>query len=140
MTDSSIDQVRQISIEQQIRVGQIVFPRMDQMDLTGPFAVFARLPNAKVQLLWKNTEPVRDQSGLGIVPDASLAEAGEIDLLVVPGRRRAGGLDGGSGGIVVHRRAGGDGENCIFNLHGLACLWRGGSVGGQTGDDALAVV
>ena len=75
----------QISNKQEIRIGIIVFPRMDQMDLTGPFAVFARLPNAKVQLLWKNTEPVRDQSGLGIVPDAKFAEANPIDLLVVPG-------------------------------------------------------
>jgi cyclohexyl-isocyanide hydratase len=74
-----------VSLDQTIRIAVIVFPQMDQMDLTGPFAVFSRLPNAKVQLLWKNTEAVRDQGGLGLVPDASFDEASQIDLLVVPG-------------------------------------------------------
>jgi cyclohexyl-isocyanide hydratase len=58
---------------------------MDQIDLTGPFAVLSRLPNATVRLLWKTTDPVRDSRGLGLIPDARLADAGPIDLLVVPG-------------------------------------------------------
>lgn len=61
------------------------FPEMDQIDLTGPFAVLSRLPNATVKLLWKTTDPVRDYRGLGLIPDAKLADAGSIDLLVVPG-------------------------------------------------------
>lgn len=68
-----------------IRVGALAFPGMDQIDLTGPFAVLCRLPNASVRLLAKETGPVADQSGLRLVPDATLADAGPIDLLVVPG-------------------------------------------------------
>ena len=71
--------------DQPIRVGMLVFPRMDQIDLTGPFAVLSRLPNATVKLLWKETDPIRDYRGLGLIPDAKIADAGEIDLLVVPG-------------------------------------------------------
>ncbi len=68
-----------------LNVGMLVFPRMDQVDLTGPFAVLSRLPNASVQLLWKDTKPVRDYRGLGLMPDARLTEAEPVDLLVVPG-------------------------------------------------------
>jgi cyclohexyl-isocyanide hydratase len=75
----------EIPADKAIRVGAIVFPKMDQIDLTGPFAILSRLPNATVKLLWKTTDPVRDYRGFGIIPDAKLADAGEIDLLVVPG-------------------------------------------------------
>lgn len=68
-----------------LNVGMIVFPRMDQVDLTGPFAVLSRLPNSSVQLIWKDTKPVRDYRGLGLVPDVAFADAKPVDLLVVPG-------------------------------------------------------
>lgn len=71
--------------EHHIRIAAIVFPRIDQIDLTGPFAVLSRLPNASIQLLWKDTTLVRDHRGLGLLPDSTLADAKPIDLLVVPG-------------------------------------------------------
>jgi cyclohexyl-isocyanide hydratase len=71
--------------EEHLRIGAIVFPQLDQMDLTGPFAVLSRLPNSSFQLLWKNTDVVRDMHGLALLPDATFAEAGPIDLLIVPG-------------------------------------------------------
>ena len=77
--------IAEIPADTPIRVGALVFPRMDQIDLTGPFAVLSRLPNATVKLLWKTTDPIRDYRGLALVPDAKLADAGPIDLLVVPG-------------------------------------------------------
>lgn len=75
----------EVPADRPIRVGALVFPRMDQIDLTGPFAVLSRLPNATVRLLWKTTDPIRDSRGLGLIPDARLADAGPTDLLVVPG-------------------------------------------------------
>jgi cyclohexyl-isocyanide hydratase len=77
--------IAEIPADKAIRVGIIMFPRMDQIDLTGPFAVLSRLPNASVKLMWKTTDPIRDYRGLGLVPDTKLADAGPIDLLVVPG-------------------------------------------------------
>lgn len=77
--------IAEVPADKPIRVGILVFPRMDQIDLTGPFAVLSRLPNATVRLLWKATDPIRDYRGLGLIPDAKLADAGEIDLFVVPG-------------------------------------------------------
>jgi cyclohexyl-isocyanide hydratase len=70
---------------QPIQIGAIVFPNMDQMDLTGPFAALSRLPGTTFQLLWKNTQPVRDFHGFQITPDASFADAMPMDMLLVPG-------------------------------------------------------
>jgi len=55
------------------------------MDLTGPFAVLSRLRNSSFQLLWKNKQFVRDMHGLTLSPDATLADAKPLDLLVMPG-------------------------------------------------------
>ena len=74
-----------IHFNQKIQIGAIVFPNMDQMDLTGPFAVLSRLANTQFQLLWKNTQPLRDFHGLVITPEASFAEAKPMDVLLVPG-------------------------------------------------------
>jgi cyclohexyl-isocyanide hydratase len=41
-----------------IRIGLLLFPRLTQLDLTGPFEVFAKMPGATVHLLWKTLEPV----------------------------------------------------------------------------------
>src|SRR5262245_52092791 len=71
--------------DQHIRIGAIVFPQLDQMDLTGPFAVLSRLPNSSFELLWKNTQFVRDMHGLALLPDATFADAKPLDLLVIPG-------------------------------------------------------
>jgi cyclohexyl-isocyanide hydratase len=71
--------------DQPIQIGAIVYPNMDQMDLTGPFAALSRLPNTTFQLLWKNTQPVRDFHGFQITPDASFADAKPMEVLLVPG-------------------------------------------------------
>lgn len=63
----------------------LLYPNMTQLDFTAPFEVFAALPDAKTDLVWKDTQPVRDVNGLTIVPSASLADAPQADLLFVPG-------------------------------------------------------
>jgi len=68
-----------------IEIGALVFPRMDQMDFTGPFEVLSRIPGARFHVLWKDRAPVRDINGLILTPDTSFAEAPQMDVLVVPG-------------------------------------------------------
>ena len=68
-----------------MHIGAIVYPDVDQLDLTGPFEVLARLPGATVSVLWKAIEPVRDFHGLTVLPDATFAAAPVLDVLVVPG-------------------------------------------------------
>lgn len=40
-----------------MEIGLLVFPRVQQLDLTGPYEVFASWPEARVHLVWKNSNP-----------------------------------------------------------------------------------
>lgn len=68
-----------------LQIGSLLFEGLDQIDLTGPFEVLSRLPNATYRLYGKTTAPIRDVKGLQLVPDATLAEAPPLDVLHVPG-------------------------------------------------------
>jgi cyclohexyl-isocyanide hydratase len=68
-----------------IRIGMLLFPQITQLDLTGPFEVLARVPEAEVSLLWKSIEPVTSSTRLTLQPTLALADAPQFDVLVVPG-------------------------------------------------------
>ncbi|GAA0595622.1 DJ-1/PfpI family protein [Craurococcus roseus] len=68
-----------------LNIGFLLFPRLTQLDLTGPYEVFSRLPGAKVRLVWKALEPVRADTGIAMLPDTTLAECPPLDLVCVPG-------------------------------------------------------
>jgi cyclohexyl-isocyanide hydratase len=68
-----------------IRIGMLLFPKITQLDLTGPYEVLARVPEARISLLWKTIELVTSGTGLTILPTMTLAEAPQFDVLVVPG-------------------------------------------------------
>ncbi len=68
-----------------LNIGSLLFEDLDQIDLTGPFEVLSRLPNATHRIYAKSLRPVRDVMGLRIIPDATLAEAPQLDILHIPG-------------------------------------------------------
>jgi len=74
-----------ISPDTHLQIGSLLFEGLDQIDLTGPFEVLSRMPNATYRVFAKTTDPVRDVRGLRITPDAALADAPQLDLLHVPG-------------------------------------------------------
>jgi cyclohexyl-isocyanide hydratase len=68
-----------------MRIGCLLFPRMTQLDLTGPYEVFTRVPGAEVLLLWKTLEPIEADSGLRMLPYATLRDCPPLDIICVPG-------------------------------------------------------
>ena len=68
-----------------LSIGSLVFPKMDQIDFTGPFEVFARIPDATVQVIAKTTDPVHDVKGLAVTPTLSISQAPLFDILHVAG-------------------------------------------------------
>ena len=62
----------------------LIFPRLDQFDFTGPFEVLAQVPNSRFLVIAKDHEPLRDMAGLRIVADTTMAEAPQLDVLLVP--------------------------------------------------------
>jgi cyclohexyl-isocyanide hydratase len=68
-----------------LQIGSLLFEGIDQIDLTGPFEVLSRIPNATYRIYGKTMAPVRDLHGLRLMPDAVLADAPPLDVLHVPG-------------------------------------------------------
>ena len=67
------------------RIGLLLFPDITQLDMTGPYEVFTKFPEAEVRLIWKTLEPVKVGGGMRIVPDTTFAECPQLDLICVPG-------------------------------------------------------
>ena len=63
----------------------VLFPNLTQLDLTGPYEVFHRLPGVQVHLAAKTLDPVRSEGGLTIVPTTTFDDAPQPDLLFAPG-------------------------------------------------------
>lgn len=68
-----------------LEIGFLLFPNLTQLDLTGPYEVFGRLPDARVRLAWKTRDPVISDTGMAIVPDTILDECPQLDVLCIPG-------------------------------------------------------
>ena len=68
-----------------LRVVFLVYPNVTQLDLTGPAQVLSRLPNAKVDLVWKSLDPVQTDSGFALLPTGTLDQVTEADILCIPG-------------------------------------------------------
>jgi len=66
-------------------IGMVVFPRLTQLDLTGPYEVLARLPNTKILLVAHSLNPVESDRGLTILPTATFADCPQLDVVMVPG-------------------------------------------------------
>jgi cyclohexyl-isocyanide hydratase len=68
-----------------LQIGLVIFPKVTQLDLTGPLQVFSSLPGAKVHLIWKRIEPVPTDSVLTLTPTVSFADCPQLDVICVPG-------------------------------------------------------
>ena len=71
-----------------LQIGIVLFPRVTQLDFTGPLQVFSAassVPGATVHLIWKRIEPVPSDSVLVITPTVSFAECPQLDVICVPG-------------------------------------------------------
>ena len=68
-----------------LNIGSLIFDDLDQVDLTGPHEVLSRLPDSTWKIYAKTMAPARDMKGLRILPDATLDEAPQLDVLHLPG-------------------------------------------------------
>jgi hypothetical protein len=56
-----------------LQIGSLLFEGIDQIDVTGPFEVFSRLPNSTCRLFATTRLPVRDTKGLRLLADDLLS-------------------------------------------------------------------
>jgi cyclohexyl-isocyanide hydratase len=68
-----------------LQIGIVVFPKVTQLDFTGPLQVFSSLPGATVHLIWKRIEPVPTDTVMTVTPTVSFADCAQLDVICVPG-------------------------------------------------------
>ena len=68
-----------------MHIAFLLFPNVTQLDLTGPAQFLSRLPDAQVDLVWDNHDPVPTDAGFAILPTAKFADVPRADILCVPG-------------------------------------------------------
>ncbi len=71
--------------DKHIVIGALLFPGLDQIDLTGPFEVLSMIPNSTLHVAAKTLDPIKDVHGLTLVADKTIAEMPPLDVLLVPG-------------------------------------------------------
>jgi cyclohexyl-isocyanide hydratase len=67
------------------RIGMLIFPRLTQLDMTGPYEVLARLRNTTVDLVSRTRGPVTTDRGMQIVPTVTYSDCPPLDVVMVPG-------------------------------------------------------
>jgi cyclohexyl-isocyanide hydratase len=67
------------------RIGMLIFPRLTQLDMTGPYEVLARLPDTTVDLVAATLAPVTTDRGMQIVPTVTYDTCPPLDVIMVPG-------------------------------------------------------
>ena len=80
-----------------LKVGVLIFPDAEELDFVGPFEVLSfvnkvRPDSTEVRFVAETAEPVRAYNGMRVVPDVTLDECPQLDILVIPGgqgRRQA---------------------------------------------------
>src|SRR2546421_4124235 len=75
----------EIVMPEPLQIGLLIFPKVTQLDLTGPVQVFSSVPGAKVHLIWKRIEPVASDSVLTLTPTITFADCPQLDVICVPG-------------------------------------------------------
>jgi cyclohexyl-isocyanide hydratase len=67
------------------RIGFLLFPDVQQLDLTGPYEILASLADTEVYLVARDLQPVKSVTGLQILPTTTLRDCPPLDVVCVPG-------------------------------------------------------
>lgn len=86
--------MKEIGRTNQLQIGALIFPGIDQIDFTGPFEVFSRLPGATYQVIAKDKKPIRDTRGLILTPGKKLLGNNPARSASCTRRSGPGGVDG----------------------------------------------
>jgi cyclohexyl-isocyanide hydratase len=89
-----------------LHIGFLLFPRVTQLDLTGPAQILSRVPGAQVHLVWKTLDAVPTDVGFTINPTVTFDDCPPLDVLCVPGGFGIEALFGDADTLAFVRRQG----------------------------------
>ncbi|MGP0014032.1 isonitrile hydratase [Pseudomonas sp.] len=75
-----------------LHIGFLLFPKVQQLDLTGPYDVLASLPDARIHLIWKDLAPITSSTGLVFTPTTTFEDCPPLDVICIPGGAGVGAL------------------------------------------------
>lgn len=68
-----------------LQIGFLLFPDVQQLDLTGPYELLAGFAEAHLHLVAKTPDPVASTTGLVLTPTTTLDRCPQCDIICVPG-------------------------------------------------------
>lgn len=68
-----------------MNIGMLVFPAITAIDYVGPSDLLARIPGAKLRLIWKHKDTIHTDLGWEIRATDTFESCGQLDMVVVPG-------------------------------------------------------
>ncbi|MCR1794153.1 DJ-1/PfpI family protein [Leptospira sp. WS58.C1] len=72
-------------MQEPFHIGLLIFPDLTPLDFVGPYEVFSRMKNSKIYVIAETKEPIPSEKGLFILPDRTMDENIDLDLVLVPG-------------------------------------------------------
>ena len=67
------------------RAAIVVYPQVEELDMIGPYETLSHSDSIEIDLLSKSLEPVRAYNGLRFLPDKTLSDTDDYDIVIVPG-------------------------------------------------------
>ena len=129
--------VRAVPTPTPLQIGLVLFPRVTQLDFTGPLQVFSSVPGAKVHLIWKRIEPVTSDSVLVLTPTTTFADCPQLDVICVPGGFGTDDMINDEEMLAFLRKQARRRKIHHLGLHGIAGARRRRPAQGLSRDDAL---
>ncbi|WP_027793865.1 DJ-1/PfpI family protein [Paraburkholderia acidipaludis] len=75
-----------------LQIGFLLFPRVQLLDLTGPYDVLASMADTEVRLISKTRDCITSNNGFVMRSDTSFEDCQPLDVLCVPGGNGVGDL------------------------------------------------
>ncbi|PSB59514.1 DJ-1/PfpI family protein [Chamaesiphon polymorphus] len=66
-------------------LGLVFYPGMTSLDIIGPQQVLSSLPGVQIHRIWKTLEPVKTDDGMMVLPDTTLANCPQLDVICIGG-------------------------------------------------------
>ncbi|MCD0448624.1 DJ-1/PfpI family protein [Actinocorallia sp. API 0066] len=76
-----------------MRIAYVLYPGFTALDLIGPYEVISRWPDATFRFVATSPDPVTTDLGMSVLPTATTADVGPVDMIVVPGGGGTASLD-----------------------------------------------
>ncbi len=68
-----------------LHIGFLIYPRVTQLDATGPAQILSLVPGATIHMVWRTLDPVPTDAGFSILPTDTFDTCPDLDVICIPG-------------------------------------------------------